>query len=268
MRHLLILVLLIQIFSSCKKESRIDLARDYLILNDKIGHNGQELVKCYLLNPDKVKPYYKASKKISDDILKILNLLSKKDFNKINKSLQDLEYEILNNTLFDSQYFLKGVIAPRLNYWLLQNKELYTNSDIECLKWDLLNLENDVSAFLYDRIDKYSYKFNKLIPIVIDSSNIVKVGDIYSSKIILAAIDTTVNPEIMVADISQPDSILNLEIADNERLFNLLVENGFGLYNKSVSHPGKQGYKGVIKIKNPHGELEKFIFRKEFTVRK
>ncbi len=103
---------------------------------------------------------------------------------------------------------------------------------------------------------------------VVDSSDNIKVGEIYHASIFIAAFDTTLGNRIMVADNSQPDSILLLDKPDNRRLFNVDVIDGKGIYKRKINKAGKYGFKGVIHIPNSKGEIERFMFHKEFTVRK
>ncbi|WP_423130514.1 hypothetical protein [Gaoshiqia sp. Z1-71] len=129
-------------------------------------------------------------------------------------------------------------------------------------------LTNELTSYLYNSIEADYYKFNKLQAMVVDSSENVKVGETYHANIFLAAFDTTRYPAIMVTDYSQPDSILLLDRPDNKRIFYIDAIDGKGDYKMKVHKLGKHGFKGVIQFPNSKGEIEKFMFYKEFTVRK
>lgn len=103
---------------------------------------------------------------------------------------------------------------------------------------------------------------------VVDSSDNLRVGETYHATIFLAAFDTTKYSAFLVADYSQPDSILLLDRSDNKRIFYIEAIDGKGDYKVKVNKIGKHGFKGVIQFPNSKGEIEKCMFYKEFNVRK
>ncbi|HZY25247.1 MAG TPA: hypothetical protein VFE71_05435, partial [Bacteroidales bacterium] len=62
------------------------------------------------------------------------------------------------------------------------------------------NAETEVLNYLYSQIDASSFKFNKLTPIVIPTSNYVTLGSEYEAKVFISATDTTQSPIITVGD--------------------------------------------------------------------
>ena len=182
--------------------------------------------------------------------------------------LKKLYNTIKSDSYFDSEYIKEIIIPNRFKKWAgnVDNSSYWENKDI--LKLDLLNLENELTSYLYNSIEADYYKFNKLKAIVVDSSENIKVGETYHANIFLAAEDTTVYPTIMVTDLSQPDSILLLNKPDNERLFLIEAIDGKGIYKMEANVPGKHGFKGVVLTRNSNGEIERFMFSKEFIVRK
>ncbi len=60
---------------------------------------------------------------------------------------------------------------------------------------DVRNGETEVLNYLYSQIDAASFKFNKLIPIVISNSNYVTLGSDYEAAVFISATDTTQFPD-------------------------------------------------------------------------
>lgn len=59
---------------------------------------------------------------------------------------------------------------------------------------DVKNAEADIINALYDRIDKKTFKFDKLEARVNSQSNYVLIGDDYKAEIFAAGFSTTSNP--------------------------------------------------------------------------
>lgn len=116
------------------------------------------------------------------------------------------------------------------------------------LQIDVKNSEAILINHLYAQIDEKSYKFNKLGPEVVPSSGIVLQGDEYSAEIFLAAIDTTVDPEIYVHNVRLP------------------IVDGKATYRVKANEPGTFKWSGLLKYKTPQGMIKSFPFDKEYQV--
>ncbi|HLN54368.1 MAG TPA: hypothetical protein VK207_00165, partial [Bacteroidales bacterium] len=90
------------------------------------------------------------------------------------------------------------------------------------------NGETEVLNYLYSQIDAASFKFNKLVPIVIPNSNYVQMGSDYQASVFISAIDTTQKPVITLAGGTQ------LEVDDMGR----------GIYKAKASSTGTKKWGG------------------------
>jgi len=113
---------------------------------------------------------------------------------------------------------------------------------------DAKNSEANVLNYLYSKIDAASYKFNKLDAQVIANSSIILQGEEYKAEIFLAAIDTTVDPEIIVNGRVMP------------------IVEGKAVYSLRTSEPGTFKWSGVLKYKTPEGLIRSYPFDKEYQV--
>lgn len=113
---------------------------------------------------------------------------------------------------------------------------------------DAKNAEANLLNYLYSKIDAASYKFNKLDAQVIANSSIILQGEEYNAEIFLAAIDTTVDPEIIVNGRALP------------------IVDGKALYSLRPSEPGTFKWSGVLKYKTPEGLVRSYPFEKEYQV--
>ncbi|HLP72767.1 MAG TPA: gliding motility protein GldM [Bacteroidales bacterium] len=112
------------------------------------------------------------------------------------------------------------------------------------------NAETEVLNYLYSQIDAASFKFNKLVPIVIPNSNYVTTGSDYEARVFISAIDTTQKPTITLTGGSQ------LEVDDF----------GQGIYKVRASSTGSKKWGGVISLKAPDGSLKEYSFNEEYVV--
>ncbi|MCQ2215851.1 MAG: gliding motility protein GldM [Bacteroidales bacterium] len=95
------------------------------------------------------------------------------------------------------------------------------------------NAEADVVQYLYSSIDKASFKFNKIEPLIIAKSSYVLQGGSYEADIMLAAYDDTMEPIVKVADSE------------------LRVEAGRGKYTVAASAVGQKKYTADLSIPDP-----------------
>jgi gliding motility-associated protein GldM len=111
------------------------------------------------------------------------------------------------------------------------------------------NAETEVLNYLYSQIDASSFKFNKLTPIVIPTSNYVTLGSDYEAKVFISATDTTQSPTITVGDAQ-----LQLD------------ETGKGIYKTRASSIGQKKWGGIIALKAPDGSTKTYPFDASYNV--
>jgi len=115
---------------------------------------------------------------------------------------------------------------------------------------DIQNAETNVISSLYSQIDASSFKFNKLGARILAKSTYVLVGDKFEAEIFLAAEDTTKQPEIFVGSTK------------------LTLRDGKGIYSVPASQVGTFKWGGLIKYKNPEGNINSYPFEGEYQVGK
>jgi gliding motility-associated protein GldM len=115
---------------------------------------------------------------------------------------------------------------------------------------DIENAETNVISTLYSNIDAASFKFNRLGARILAKSTYVLQGDEFEAEIFLAAEDTTQQPEIFVGNTK------------------LTMRDGKGIYKASGSQVGTFKWGGLIKYKNPEGNINSYPFEGEYQVGK
>lgn len=113
---------------------------------------------------------------------------------------------------------------------------------------DILNVETDILQYLFASIDAESFKFNKLEALVIPESRYVLKGESFKAQIMLAAVDTTLQPEILA----------------NGR--KVAYKGDFGFYTEPATTVGIQRVKGVINYITPSGVTLPRTFEMEYEV--
>ncbi len=115
---------------------------------------------------------------------------------------------------------------------------------------DVRNAEAEILSYLFGQIDAGSFKFNKLEAIVNASTNYVLKGNKYEAQVFIAASDSTIEPEIVLAGGSK-----------------LPITDGKGTYTGATGTVGIKTWSGVIKMKSPAtGEILEFPFKSEYQV--
>jgi len=263
-----ILIIGFIVLYSCGSEIPEYFQKETEIVTRKIDYSMFEIQTKMDLNPGMATPFYDISVYLKSNLDSLIQFIEEEKTEKTQMKLAELSEVIDSYSYFDSNY-IKGVLIPgRLKKLTDDLSAPNGQNDKQILKLDVLDLECELLSYLHNSMEADYYKFNKLQAVVLDSSDHIKVGETYHASIFLAAFDTTRCPAIMVADCSQPDSILQLDRPDNERIFYIGVIDGKGDYKVKVNKTGIHGFKGVIKFPNSDGEMEKFMFSKEFVVRK
>lgn len=90
---------------------------------------------------------------------------------------------------------------------------------------DVRNAETEVLNHLYSQIDAESFKFNKLMPIVIPTSNYVTLGSDYEARVFISATDTTQAPVITVNNTVLP-STTQVEVSTEHAPLQQEVKHG------------------------------------------
>ena len=115
---------------------------------------------------------------------------------------------------------------------------------------DIENAETNVISSLFSQIDAASFKFNRLGARILATSTYVLQGDQFEAEIFLAAEDTTQQPEIFVGNTK------------------LTLKDGKGIYKVPASQVGTFKWGGLIKYKNPEGNINSYPFQGEYQVGK
>lgn len=115
---------------------------------------------------------------------------------------------------------------------------------------DIENAETNVISSLFSQIDAASFKFNRLGARILATSTYVLQGDQFEAEIFLAAEDTTQQPEIFVGNTK------------------LTMRDGKGIYKVPATQVGTFKWGGLIKYKNPEGNINSYPFQGEYQVGK
>ncbi|MCQ2312572.1 MAG: gliding motility protein GldM [Paludibacteraceae bacterium] len=197
--------------------------------------------------------------------------LNKKDDTNIphNYGLNQKNGEILKNRVVEYREFLKGLCNNRLDkeFDVTFAVSDGVNADGETISWeatlfhemplcatltmlskiqnDIRTEESNVLTWLTNQTDAGDLRVNKLQAYVIPKSDYVIRGGKYSAQIILAAIDSTQNPEYYI---------------EGQRI------NDNGLYEVTATGTGLKKFKGSISFLNNMGEMENLPFESSYSV--
>ncbi|MDP4222405.1 MAG: gliding motility protein GldM [Bacteroidota bacterium] len=114
---------------------------------------------------------------------------------------------------------------------------------------DVRNGETEVLNYLYSQIDAAAFKLNRVVPVVIPTSNYVTIGSEYEAKVFLSASDTTQLPKVIVNGTELPND-----------------ESGRGIYKVRASSVGPKTWGGVISLKGPDGSTKSYDFSSTYNV--
>lgn len=114
------------------------------------------------------------------------------------------------------------------------------------LQNDVRYAEGAVLHTLVSNIDVKDIRVNALNAFVIPNSQTIVRGDKFSARIVMAAVDTTQQPQIFIGgkEMNLPD----------------------GLYETVTGHTGEFTLSGYIQVENGNGELLKRDFEQKYTV--
>ena len=139
---------------------------------------------------------------------------------------------------------------------------------------DVRNAETDVITFLYNEIDKKSFKFNRLVPTVVPvTSTYVMAGNEYEARIFFAAVDTTNPPNVYVGDVVtngvNPDGTPKYEMVGKEGTNYQKLdydEAQRGVYKIRPTGIGQHKWGGLISMKAPDGSIIARPFTSNYEV--
>lgn len=114
------------------------------------------------------------------------------------------------------------------------------------LQNDILFAEGEVLGQLLTQVDAGDVRVNELNAYVMPQSRLVMRGGKYSANIVLAAVDTTQRPLIVV---------------DGKQL-----ADGHGLYEINTASTGKFSYSGYLEVPHGDGTTTRHPFTSEYTV--
>ncbi len=112
----------------------------------------------------------------------------------------------------------------------------------------VLTTERETINYLFTFMDSESFKFNKLEALVIPQSRYVLTGEEFKARVMLAAVDTTQKPEIVV----------------NGRKIG--YDGDFGIYKEAATKVGVHKLKGVINYIAPSGATLPRAFEMDYEV--
>jgi gliding motility-associated protein GldM len=115
------------------------------------------------------------------------------------------------------------------------------------LQTEIRNAEGTVLNELFKSIGARTIKVDKLAAQMVPSANVVAIGDEFTAKIFVAALNTSSIPDVNV----------------NGRVITEVDENGFVVFKARPSSEGEQKVKASVKFKNADGVDE--VSEKEFT---
>lgn len=123
---------------------------------------------------------------------------------------------------------------------------------------DIKNAEGTITNYLFKAIDAGDFKFDKLEAKVIAPTSYILLGQEYKADVFLSAFSSTQNPEIIIGKLDESGKL----IGEGQKLDSVI--NGVGKYNIKPVSEGINKWGGIIKIKNPQGEVEEYNFQSEF----
>lgn len=133
---------------------------------------------------------------------------------------------------------------------LVEEKTGFNLAEINRLANKIRLINYNTLSFYFKKIECKSYKFSKIIPVVIPEKRYLKYGEEYEARIFITAIDSTT--EIMLRTTSMDM---------------LYSENGVIHYQEFVEIPGKYIRGGVIELENPMTrELMQFPLKFEYLI--
>jgi len=128
---------------------------------------------------------------------------------------------------------------------------------------EVYNAEIDVVTYLYHSISAEDFKFNNVAAKVIPNSNYVFEGGEYEAEILVAASDTSQNPEVYYLE--GWDSLPSTRIDIAKKIDG---QKGIAKLRLPAGSEGTKKYAGFIRLITPWGGTKDYYFNHEYTVAK
>lgn len=167
----------------------------------------------------------------------------------VSSLVQDtVKRKVINEMLSTQASDVKGTVGE-----VKWEEKLFDNMPAIAAVTMLTKLQNDISqaesealSTLITNVDIGDVRVNELNAYVLPNSNMVMRGGKYSARIVLAAIDTTMRPEIFIngQKLGNPD----------------------GIYEFVAGQTGAHEYSGFMEVKKGDGSLEKHEFKSQYNV--
>jgi len=159
-------------------------------------------------------------------------------------SIQALE---LNNLIYwaNKQNCLSYFKTPNLKTYFLNR-----------IVFEVKQLEYEMGQYFYQQAERFDFKFNKVMPIILDNATEVSLGDIYKAKIMLVAVDTTHKPQVIIQSGTGAPELIPVD------------EYGAGILQIQYRTPGVKTYSGTYSIIDPEKKNElSYPFSREIIVK-
>lgn len=130
---------------------------------------------------------------------------------------------------------------------------------------DVKNTEATIVQYLLSQISAKDYKVSSFDPEIIPNSNYVLAGDSFKAKVFLSAVISTVQPTVCVGDYDSTGKKIGPNI---DSTVNVKVRNGIGYYGIKTGAEGPVSLNGVIKVKDPQGNIKSYPFHTDYLVAK
>ncbi len=250
-RNIIVLVFLISLLSCRDGKNDIsileyDLDRIELSLASNTLEKIEKFQREYVMNPAKWgTQHYKAEYivALADSLLREIH-----NSESLKPAVQSIIYTISDGIdLLKLQNEHSQLLREqRFNYW--KNNEYFAHQRYS-LAIDIRLCINDILDELYNQVDLNSFNFNVIKPIVIDSSNVVRVGETYTAMIGLLAYDSTCMPGVWMDE------------------YHLDVQSGTGIYRASSNIPGEKRFGGKIKVISRNHEVKTLFYERTYEVK-
>ena len=121
--------------------------------------------------------------------------------------------------------------------------------------------EFDVASYLFSSVTAEDYKFGDISAKVISNNSYILQGQKYEAEILVAAFDTKQNPEVYVLQ-----GVNEINESNIDRATPIEGKDGIVKLRFNGTREGVHKYAGIVRVKNPTGEVIDYPFRSEYIV--
>ncbi len=129
---------------------------------------------------------------------------------------------------------------------------------------DVRNAENETVNWLLGNVEKKTFKFSTLTPMVDPLTSYVTVGSTYKADIFLGAFDPQNKPIVEISKNGTVDTVKNEVIGDKDIL--PIGPDGKAKLEIPASGAGERTYKGVVIFRPVGSPEQRFSFSEKFEV--